>query len=63
VKARLLGDAGHYDELAAQADRAGAEAEKPTPSIGARHPWLNSETSTTATSTSALWSMNSTTQH
>jgi hypothetical protein len=29
VKARLLDDAGHYDELAAKADRAGAEAEKP----------------------------------
>jgi hypothetical protein len=29
VKARLLDDAGQYDELAAKADRAGAEAEKP----------------------------------
>jgi len=29
VKARLLDDAGHYDELAAKADRAGTEAEKP----------------------------------
>jgi hypothetical protein len=29
VKTRLLDDAGHYEELAAQADRAGAEAEKP----------------------------------
>jgi hypothetical protein len=29
VKARLLDDADHYDELAAKADRAGAEAEKP----------------------------------
>jgi hypothetical protein len=29
VKARLLDDAGHYDELAAKADRAEAEAEKP----------------------------------
>jgi hypothetical protein len=28
VKARLLDDAGHYDELAAKADRAGAEAER-----------------------------------
>jgi hypothetical protein len=28
VKARLLDDADHYDELAANADRAGAEAEK-----------------------------------
>jgi hypothetical protein len=28
VKARLLDDAGHYDELAAKADRTGAEAEK-----------------------------------
>jgi len=29
VKARLLDDADHYDELAAEADRAGTEAEKP----------------------------------
>ena len=29
VKARLLDDAGHYDELVANADLAGAEAEKP----------------------------------
>jgi hypothetical protein len=29
VKARLLDDAGHYDELAAKADRAGTEAEEP----------------------------------
>ena len=29
VEARLLDDAGRFDELAAQADRAGAEAEKP----------------------------------
>jgi hypothetical protein len=29
VKARLRDDADHYDELAAKADRAGAEAEKP----------------------------------
>jgi hypothetical protein len=29
VRARLLNDAGQYDELAAKADRAGAEAEKP----------------------------------
>jgi hypothetical protein len=29
MKARLLDDAGHYDELAAKADAAGAEAEKP----------------------------------
>jgi hypothetical protein len=28
VKARLLDDADHYDELAAKADRSGAEAEK-----------------------------------
>jgi hypothetical protein len=28
VKVRLLDDAGRYDELAAQADRAGAEAER-----------------------------------
>jgi hypothetical protein len=28
VKARLLDDAVRYDELAAEADRAGAEAEK-----------------------------------
>jgi len=28
VKARLLDDADHYDELAAKADAAGAEAEK-----------------------------------
>jgi hypothetical protein len=27
-KARLLDDADHYDELAAKADRTGAEAEK-----------------------------------
>ena len=29
VKARLLDDADHYDELAAKADGAGADAEKP----------------------------------
>jgi hypothetical protein len=29
MKARLLDDADHYDELAAEADRAGTEAEKP----------------------------------
>jgi hypothetical protein len=29
LKARLLDDADHYDELAANAGRAGAEAEKP----------------------------------
>ena len=29
VKARRFDDAGHYDELAAKADRAGAEAKKP----------------------------------
>jgi hypothetical protein len=29
VKARLPDDADHYDELAAEADRAGTEAEKP----------------------------------
>ena len=29
VKARLLDDADQYDELAAEADRAGAETEKP----------------------------------
>jgi hypothetical protein len=29
VKARLLDDAGHYDELAGKADRGGTEAEKP----------------------------------
>jgi hypothetical protein len=29
VRARLLDDADHYDELAAKADGAGAEAEKP----------------------------------
>jgi hypothetical protein len=30
VKARLLDDAGQYDELAAKVDAAGAEAEKPS---------------------------------
>jgi hypothetical protein len=29
VRARLLDDAAHYDELAAEADRARAEAEEP----------------------------------
>ena len=31
VKARLLDDAGQYDELAAKADRAGAEAKAEKP--------------------------------